>query len=262
MCCAGEKRGAEAGMSDTLIPNVIWMYWENKPGRQKPGYLQLCEETIRRHSGGYEVRVLDERSVLDYIDLPDKVLRLEEIAHKADYIRFHLLARYGGVWLDADVVLLRSIADAIDPFIGQRDFLGYGREPGKPSINFMASTAESPLMMAQCAAIARVLAEKRVGFFRRKLKLVWTEIGHDTLWELARDYPYYHHERAKIAPIFWEDWEQFLSSDAELDELLRPEPFMVMLYNDFMRKPLQDMSREEVFDGDMLISKLFRHALS
>lgn len=243
------------------FPKIIWMYWENKPGSRKPDYLSLCQETIERNAGAYELRVLNEKTIHDYLELPDIVFRLEDIAHRADYIRFHLLHRYGGVWLDADVVLLAPIADAVEPFIGKYDFLGYGREAGKPSINFMACRPSSELMRQQCAAIDTVLKGKRVGFFKRKVKLVWTEIGHDTLWELAETYPYYHHARELIAPIFWSDWERFLSESEPLAPVLSGNPLMVMLYNDFMRKPLKELSREELMRGDMLLSKLLRHVL-
>lgn len=243
------------------VPKIVWMYWENKPGASKPDYLGLCQETIERHSGDYELRVLNEKSVAEFLDLPEKVFRLEEIAHRADYIRFHLLERFGGVWLDADVVLLRPLAEAIEPFIGGHDFIGYGREPGKPSINFMACLPGCVLMRRQCAAIQNVLDAKKVGLFNKKVKLVWTEIGHDTLWDLATDYSYYHHSRERIAPLFWREWESFLSDKEPLARVLEEDPFMVMLYNDFMRKPLQHLSRDEILRGDMLLSKVLRAAL-
>lgn len=248
-------------MTTPVVPRIIWMYWENRPGYVKPSYLELCAETISRNRGQYELRLLDERTVEDYITLPAKVRRLEEIAHRADYIRFHLLARYGGVWLDADVVLLRDIGDAIEPYIGDMDFLGYGREPGKPSINFMASGPGCDLMVAQCKAIENVLAGKRAGLFSRKIRLLWTEIGHDTLWDLAGNYPYYHHSLERIAPIFWKDWELFLDSSTPLSRVLDTKPFMVMLYNDFMGQRLRGKSREEVLNDGTLLSRVFHHAL-
>lgn len=247
--------------TNSQIPKILWMYWENRPGAVMPDYLALCQETIRCHAGDYELRVLNEHTVKEYLEVPEIVFRLEDIAHRADYIRFHLLERYGGVWLDADVVLLKPVGESVEPFMGGYDFVGYGREPGKPSINFMACLPGCKLMRKQCEAINAVLGTKRTGLFRKTVKLVWTEIGHDTLWDLAADYPYYHHERERIAPLFWRDWQKFLSASEPLSSLLSPDPFMVMLYNDFMRKPLSNASRDDLLKGDTLLSKLFNHAL-
>ena len=28
--------------------NTLWLYWENIPGKQKPNYIELCHETIKK----------------------------------------------------------------------------------------------------------------------------------------------------------------------------------------------------------------------
>lgn len=243
------------------FPRRIWMYWENRPFSRKPPYLELCLETIERHRGDYEIFLLNEKTVREYIDVPKKVQQLEEIAHKADYIRFHLLERYGGVWLDADIILLRNIAESIEPFISDNDFVGYGREYGKPSINFMACRPHCRLMKSQVDAISETLDQKRKKFFKRKIKLQWTAIGHDLLWDFAKDYSYYHHEMKSVAPVFWSDWEVFFRRDISVESYLSENPYMFMLYNDFMYKPLKDLSAQNILEDDMLISKIFRYAL-
>ena len=98
-------------LASSKFTKLIWMYWENRPFTKKPAYLELCLDSIKRHKGDYELVLLDERSVKDYIEIPAKVRQFEHIAHRADYIRFHLLHRYGGVWLDADVILIQDIDD-------------------------------------------------------------------------------------------------------------------------------------------------------
>lgn len=246
-----------------IFPRQIWMYWENRRGSVKPAYLDMCLETVERHRGDFELTVLDDKSVRDYIEVPDKVARFEQIAHRADYIRFQLLKKYGGIWLDADVILLRDIGDAVFPYINQYDFVGYGREPGKPSINFIACRRGCSLIHQHVKVMDQVLETKQPsGFLRKKIKLVWTEIGHDILWRLAKDYPYYHHELSRMAPIFWRDWEVFFRSDLALDHCLKSTTLMVMLYNDFMHQKLTNMSRQELWEGDLLLSKLLRHSLT
>jgi hypothetical protein len=64
-----------------------------------------------------------------------------------------------------------------------------------------------------------------------------------------------------VAPIFWKDWEEFLAPASNLERLLEHDPYMVMLYNDFMHQPLKRKSRSEILNGDSLLSLLFRHSL-
>ena len=244
------------------FPKRIWMYWENRPGAKKPAYLQLCHKTIARHQGEFELMLLDETTVNDYINVPKKVWMLDEIAHRADFIRFQLLEKFGGVWLDADVILIQDISASVVPYIRDYDFVGYGRERGKPSINFMACRRDCELIKRHSQQMVEVLAQKKTGIFRKKLKLVWTEIGHDILWELARDYPYYHHDLRKVAPIFWKDWELFLRTDLEVGDYIKDDTLMVMLYNDFMFKHLKATGEKELLEGQTLLSKILRHALN
>ena len=30
--------------------NTLWLYWENIPGKQKPNYIELCHETIKKNA--------------------------------------------------------------------------------------------------------------------------------------------------------------------------------------------------------------------
>lgn len=245
-----------------MVPKIIWMYWENKKGHSKPAYLELCLETIQRHRGAYELRLLDEKSVTDWLEIPPVVKKLENIAHKADYARFELLAKYGGVWFDADVVLLTPLEEIVDVVDKRYDFIGYGREYGKPSINFMACERGCPLMVDQVEGVRNLLAKKKTGgVFRRRIPLVWTEIGHDILWPLAAEYDYFHYPREAMAPVFWEDWRLFLSEDADEQEVLSNSPMMVMLYNDFLFSHLRQFSRAQLMKSEMLVSRLLNIAL-
>ena len=113
-------------MNDTrqTCQKTVWMYWENPPGFSKPAYLDLCLETIQKHLGSFELKLLDERSVTDYIALP-KTIRHPALPldRKADYIRYALLYEYGGVWLDCDLILLRDVDALVTPGLEQTGFV-------------------------------------------------------------------------------------------------------------------------------------------
>jgi hypothetical protein len=245
-----------------MIARKIWMYWENKPGHSRPPYLDLALETIKYHSGSYEIVLLDEQTVRDYLKIPRIVKRFAENAHKADYIRFNLLYQYGGVWLDCDLILLRNIEAAIEPFIANYDYIGYGREYGKPSISFMACQKGCQLLEMSLEEIDKFLLRKRWKHLPfNQVALGWNELGYDILWKFTNRYKYYHHERRMFAPTVWSDWKYFKRTDVDIDEYLSHNPFAVHFYNKMMFDEFKDVSIDKILNGDTLLSKLFRRSM-
>lgn len=77
----------------------------------KARFTQLGGLRLVRESGndGYDVKVIDEKNWLEYIDLPDYIICRRERkhippAHFADLLRLELLIRYGGTWIDSTVL--------------------------------------------------------------------------------------------------------------------------------------------------------------
>lgn len=102
------------------VPKLIWTYWENLHQEntnytaqvQIHSLLALCEQSWRRLNPGWTVHVLDQETVWHFVsreDLPRGFDRLK-IQHRSDAIRLALLVKYGGVWLDATVLLLRPLS--------------------------------------------------------------------------------------------------------------------------------------------------------
>ena len=105
---------------------IIWLFWQNKPGKKMPQYLQLCLDTIYKKCGkDFEIHLLNEKTVYNY--LPDLRNDLEElqIAQKTDYIRIKLLYEYGGIWLDVYTIVMSNLLPIIKKF-ETYDFVGFG----------------------------------------------------------------------------------------------------------------------------------------
>ena len=82
----------------------IFTLWLQGP-EQAPPLVRACLDSIRRQEKA-ELVVLDGRTVFDWIDLPEVVVRKwkdgkMKAAHFADICRVELLYRHGGVWMDA-----------------------------------------------------------------------------------------------------------------------------------------------------------------
>lgn len=90
----------------------IWvMWWQGL--NHVPPIVELCINSILRNKGNHPVYFLDKANYKEYIDLPvgleEKLVGKNNIAHLTDVIRFGLLSKYGGIWLDATIYVSKPI---------------------------------------------------------------------------------------------------------------------------------------------------------
>ncbi|WP_165793036.1 glycosyltransferase family 32 protein [Sphingobacterium haloxyli] len=87
------------------IPKLVWVYWENE---QMPIYIGQIMEHNKKVNPEYEFRLLNKDTYRSY--LPDIVFEDNmPVANKTDVIRLELLYRYGGIWMDATIILRDSL---------------------------------------------------------------------------------------------------------------------------------------------------------
>ena len=96
----------------------IWLQGE----KNAPDLVKACFKTIRKHCK-QELVVLDEKTLFEYIKLPDVIMEkrkqgLIKNAHFADICRVELLYQYGGIWLDSTAF----VTEPIPQFIIDSDF--------------------------------------------------------------------------------------------------------------------------------------------
>lgn len=93
----------------------VFTYWENKPGEREWPYIAKCIDTIRMHCvKDCKFHHITKYNIDSYI--PEGILhpdwkKIERLGIKSDCVRAAVLARYGGLYLDADTVMLRSPAE-------------------------------------------------------------------------------------------------------------------------------------------------------
>lgn len=84
----------------------IWFCWLQ--GMEKaPELVKACLESLKE-SVGEEVIVLDDRNFVEYVELPEYIVRkyrkgIIPSALFSDMLRLELLIRYGGTWIDSTV---------------------------------------------------------------------------------------------------------------------------------------------------------------
>lgn len=117
----------------------IWQLWLQ--GEQHaPVLVKKCFESVRRYSQGREIKILTEKELEHYIDLPDYIIAkyrqgIIPRAHFSDIVRICLLEKYGGTWIDATILL----TDYIPAEILQQDFFAI-------SISFISSKPQHIFM--------------------------------------------------------------------------------------------------------------------
>lgn len=105
----------------------IWMYWETLPGNEKPGYIDLCYESVLYNCGEcFDVILLNEKTIYNYLpEIKNINLSNLEIAQRVDYYRYLLLDKYGGIWLDADILVIKCFCPLYKN-LENHDYVGFG----------------------------------------------------------------------------------------------------------------------------------------
>lgn len=109
---------------------IIWQYWgQGIHSSSIPELVQLCFNSVDKYKGDYKVIRLSDENLTEYIDIPNFVLWKRKnnpeftITFFSDLLRLILLNVYGGVWLDATVLLTGYLPQEyteIDYFLYQR----------------------------------------------------------------------------------------------------------------------------------------------
>ncbi|WP_218962576.1 capsular polysaccharide synthesis protein [Sphingobacterium sp. 1.A.5] len=109
---------------------IIWQYWgQGVDQKDLPQVVNVCFKSVDYFKEDYLVIRVDDSNFSEYIDLPDYVLeKLSEGTFKrtffSDLLRLALLTCYGGVWLDATILLtgpLNANFAEMPYFMFQRD---------------------------------------------------------------------------------------------------------------------------------------------
>ena len=103
------------------------MYWETPKNKTKPGYIDLCYKSVLHNcSDCFNIILLDEKSIYEYIpNLDEYNLNHLKIPQKVDLYRYILLEKYGGLWIDADILVVKCLCDYYKN-LDKYDYVGFG----------------------------------------------------------------------------------------------------------------------------------------
>lgn len=237
-------------------PETVWLYWEGVV----PPYVSLCIKGIQAHNDN--VVILD-RSSFDNLFERDRDIDIDSLKlnHQSDFVRAYLLKHFGGLYLDADCIVLKSLAPVIE-MCKHAGFVGYREPQGYMSCNFMASVPDGSVITHHYELVCSKL--------RAGCDLKWLDLA-----SIPMDIAVGGHSGQMITlptravmPLPWSESHRLCirRSDWEHEERFNPDALCYMLANNTIKtrgetKLLYYMPESALLRDSSFAAFLFRKSL-
>lgn len=248
------------------LQRVIWVCWTGH--NQMPSHLRLCVKTIERNSGLPVILVTPE-NVTDFVPEPHPIYEYLHLQHRADYLRCCLLHMYGGIYLDADTICLRSLAGLFDQ-LDRYDAVGYDGSEWGELIGISDMGPFKPMTdltqlwhNALHGKLHDKLPEARA---RQSYPFYWQEILRDIFVPASL----MHRERVSQALQAFNPQQEALWSTMPAEDVLRAgaaegSPLqrchIFILNNAKYGAELGRLTEEQILGGPAVLSQVLRSAL-
>lgn len=96
----------------------IWCcWWQGEENMPEP--VKTCYNSIKKYAGRHPVILITDDNVSEYLSIPQNLQEKRaacqiSLTHYSDIARMYLLKQYGGIWLDATILLTQSIDSIVD----------------------------------------------------------------------------------------------------------------------------------------------------
>lgn len=100
---------------------IIWtLWWQGE--KNAPPLVKACINSMKKNANGANVIVITKDNYENYVTIPSYIFDKHEKGYicnavLSDIIRFHLLEKYGGLWLDATIFVSSPIPREYYDFI-------------------------------------------------------------------------------------------------------------------------------------------------
>lgn len=249
--------------------HYMWVYWENIDGLDMPDYIKLCMNTIIKHCRkDFNLVILNEKTVYDYIpefaDInTDKLL----IAQKVDIIRILLLYKYGGLYIDADTIVMKSPKEIVQK-LEDYDYVGFGCTGekcnygyGRPSNGIMASRERGILVgKIRENILNKLMDSKKWEYFELGKYIIWEEL--DKLRNGGYEYHHYTNDYDGTRDIDgnWVETSRLFSTErikyANEDDII-----FIVLYNSQMEN-IRRLNSDYLLNSELNISKFINKSIN
>lgn len=226
----------------------VWLYWEG----DLPEWISKCQRTVFKHA--LNVRLLTPIE-FNEMRVNDSDIRIEDlhVAHRADYIRAFLLARFGGLWVDSDCIVLKSLQPLVD-LLNEYEFLGYRERSGEVTNNFMGASVNSSIAINYYKLVCNIL--------RSEQPIEWLTLGSKALTRTLNESgkPWYEMNVDQIQPVCWSNPSAFFQKreDKDHQNTLNAKSYCYMLSANMIRGYHSENQNSNMLDNDTFFSYLLR----
>ncbi|MBC8225792.1 MAG: hypothetical protein H8E74_01455 [Gammaproteobacteria bacterium] len=264
------------------LPKHVWVFWQDPPDSKQPGYITLClRSIIKNNQHKLQVHVLDEHSIYNYLpNLRKDLVTKLSLPQRADYYRVALLLHYGGIWLDADTVVMRNLTPLLQ-LLRYNEFVGFGchysAEKCKTSFNgyplpanwVMVARANSELFNRYKQVLDQMINTHDKEYFKNNYHAIGREMLRESVVYMQKKQPFwdYKHVTSRCyerdsSGVKWEN-KRFISNE-NIDANCLPDFMFVPVYNTSPGFPewFRNMSAEEILKTNYLFAKMLRFALA
>lgn len=88
------------------IPKIIWIYWD--PIKDSP-LVNICIQQAQIIHSDYKVIIVNKDNLSSYLQNLPQINNDLSFANYSDIIRLALLEKYGGIWVDASVLITENL---------------------------------------------------------------------------------------------------------------------------------------------------------
>jgi len=271
-------------LSANNIQPYLWQYWEGS----LPDYIKICMDTVDKHcSNNFRIIRLNPQNIKDYLpELKEyeKNINTLIIPQKVDIYRIMLLYKYGGMYMDADVIVLRNPIEIMDK-LREYDFVGFGCTGKNCKIGYFEPSNWLLVSRPNTVLMRNILNNlinkiKKINSISTKIinkikKIInktddsYHDLGKHIIWnELYKlkkyNYSYYHYpntiDGTRDKNGKWVDSKRIFSNQPiEYDD--ENNMMFLIIYNSGVEDNIKTMSREEILNKDCNYSKFIKKSL-
>lgn len=246
-----------------MKPN-IFLYWDNPPGKTTPPeYIKLCWESIRKHcEEDFDIHLVTTENVRQFLpDIAESFFSIAQINNKSNFLRYTLLKEHGGIWLDSDLILFRSLKPMIELLTDDIDLVATASPTlryGEPECGFLLSNKHGGVITKAVSIIEYSFDLYPPGYIFK-----WGSLGPGIIRQAVKGSKYDHLDHHLLMPIA--SWEAFRFSGKEpIDKYCNDTSYGVMLFHEMFRQcnsPFLRLNRQQLLESPTLLGQIFRKAI-
>lgn len=241
----------------------IWLYWDDIPGQTTPPYIELCWESIHKTCGGdFTINLLTTENVKQFLpNIRDSFFQISQINNKSNYLRYKLLHEHGGIWLDSDLILLRSIKPLLDHLTDDIDLIATASPEypaGQPESGFLISKPKGKVISKALQIIEANFDSKPPGYV-----FPWGSMGPAIIRQAVRNLEYHHMDSSLLMPIGWQQAFRFFTKEL-IKTTYNPKLYGYMLYNEMFRRIKPEIfstPKDQILSSKILLGQILRKAV-